>query len=68
MFICNPHRRFLSYATLVSSMDNCYIQYISLYYVVMSHKMILHFITLNLDKSYKKEATPHFAGCHINIL
>ena len=34
----------------------------------MSHKKILHLITLHLDKPYKKQATPHFAGCHINIL
>jgi len=34
----------------------------------MSQKKILHFRTLNLDKSYKKQATPHFAVCHISIL
>jgi hypothetical protein len=31
-------------------------------------KTILQFRTLNVDKLYKKQATPHFAGCHINIL
>jgi len=57
MFVCNPHRRFLSYATFVSSVDNYYIQCIFLYYVVMSHKKILHFIILNFDKSHKKKTS-----------
>jgi hypothetical protein len=68
LFTCKPHTRFLSYAKFFGSMDNCDIQCLSLYYVVMLQKKSLHYRTLNLEKLYKKQATPHFAGCHISML